>query len=149
MRRRYLIAKRMNVGNEWDGHIDTGTPLFAANSVTGTFPTWVTDADKAIINSYPYVLYTSSAYYPRWICSTKPIFVVTGSYGSFYPVVDINNTMCSNATSGAIGLAPATTAWVISYFNTQLTTSYYKNKSVYWNTAYVKIGPVAASKWVS
>ena len=134
-------------GNEWDGHIDTGTPLWAANSVTGTFPTWVTGADKAIIDSYPYVLYTSGAYYPRWICSTKPIFVVKGGYGSFSPVVDINNTMCSNSASGAIGLTAATT--LSAYFNTQLTTSYYKNKNVYWNTAYVKIGSVAVYKWVS
>ena len=149
MRRRYLIAKRMNVGNEWDSHIDTGTPLFAANSVTGTFPTWVTDADKTIIDSYPYVLYTSGAYYPRWICSTEPIFAVMGGYGSFRPVVDINNAMCSNATSGDVGLTPATMSWAISYFNTQLTTSYYKDKYVYWNTAYVKIGLVAASKWMA
>ena len=147
MRRRYLIAKRINVGNEWDGHIDTGTPLWAANSVTGTFPTWVTDADKTIINSYPYVLYTSGAYYPRWICSTKPIFVVMGGYGSFRPVVDINNTMCSNATSGAIGLTAATT-WS-NCFNTQLTANYYKNTRAYWNTAYVKIGEVPCYKWTS
>ena len=149
MRRRYLMAKSKKIGNEWDGHIDTGTPWWAANTVTGTFPTWASDADKAIINSYPYVLYTSGAYYPRWICSTKPIFVVAGSYGSFYPVVDINNTMCSNSTSGAVGLTAATTSTWLTYFNTKLTTNYYKNKGLYWNTAYVKIGPVAASKWTS
>ena len=144
MRRRYLMTK---TGNEWDGHIDTGTPLWAANSVTGTFPTWVTDADKAIIDSYPYVLYTSGTYDIRWICSTKPIFAIMVSRRSFYPVVDINNTMCSNSASGAIGLTAATT-WS-TYFKTQLTANYYRNKSVYYDTAYVKIGSVAASKWVT
>lgn len=147
MRRRYLMAKRIAVGNEWDGHIDTGTPFWAANSVTGTFPTWVTDADKTIINSYPYVLCTSDTYYyPRWICSTKPIFVVTGSYKSYYPVIDINNTMCSNSKSGAIGLVAATT-WS-SNFDTKLTTNYYKNKVTYWSATYVRVGSVAASKWI-
>ena len=147
-RRRLMLYNFANKeGNEWDGHVDTTSSWWNKNTITGTFPSWVSAADKSIIDAYPYVLYTSGAYYPRWICSTKPIFVVAGSYGSFYPVVDINNTMCSNSTSGAIGLAPATT--LSAYFNTQLTTSYYKNKNVYWNTAYVKIGSVAASKWVS
>ena len=148
MIRRAIMMKKKKTSNEWDGHVDTTTPWWAANSVTGTFPTWVSDADKAIINSYPYVLYTSGAYYPRWICSTKPIFVVAGTYGSFCPVVDINNTMCSNAASGVISLSSAT-AWS-TYFNTQMSTNYYyKDKNVYWNTAYVKIGSIAAYKWTS
>lgn len=144
MRRRYLMTK---TGNEWDGHIDTGTTLWAANSVTGTFPTWVTDADKAIIDSYPYVLYTSGKYDIRWICSTKPIFAIMVSSRSFFPVVDINNTMCSNSASGVIGLTAATT-WS-PYFKPRLTENYYRCKSVYYDTAYVKIGSVAASKWVT
>ena len=140
------MMKKKN-GNEWTGHVDTTTPRWDANSVTGIIPTWVSDSDKAIIDSYPYVLYTSGAYYPRWICSTKPIFVVAGSYGSFYPIIDVNNSVCSNAASGALALSAAS-SWS-TYFNTQMSTSYYKNKSVYWNTAYVKIGSVAIYIWTS
>ena len=135
-------------GNEWDGHVDTTSPWWNKNTITGTFPSWVSAVDKSIIDAYPYVLYTSGAYYPRWICSNKPFFVVKGNYGSFYPIVDVNNTYCSNQNDSSNPIA-LSLANIWSQFNTQMSANYYKNKTQYWNAAYVKIGEVPCYKWVS
>ena len=152
-RRRLMLYNFANKeGNEWDGHVDTTSPWWNKNTITGTFPSWVSAADKSIIDAYPYVLYTSGSFYPRWICSTKPIFVVYGGHGSFYPVVDIKNSVASNQSdnTSAINLQPiASTDWAKAKFPTQMSENYYKNKGLYWSTAYVKIGEVPCYKWTS
>ena len=144
--RRRIIMAQVDIGNEWEDYVNTSMIKQDRNTVSGTIPNNLTDD---IIAQFPYILYTSGAYYPRWICSTEPIFYVGGSWGSFYPVVNIAKTYVSNQQDNEeLVLQKITDAsWAMAFFTTQFTEHYYKNKNAYWNTSYLQIGDVPMYAW--